>query len=68
MPFTCGAWLLGHTIIVQVNNINTRVQVIHQVLQTKKILIYRKRTTCNIHKIHIHTIHIFDVNKNTMHF
>jgi hypothetical protein len=35
MLFTCGAWLLGHKIIVQVTNLNTPVQVIHKVLQTK---------------------------------
>ena len=65
MLFTCGAWLLGHKIIVHINNLNTPVQVIHQVLQTKDYLFIVKS---NIHKIHIHTIHIFDVNKHTMYF
>ena len=35
MLTTCGACLLGRKIMVQLNNLNTPVQVIHQVLQTK---------------------------------
>jgi hypothetical protein len=62
MITTSGACLLGRKIMVQVNNLNTPVQVIHQVLQTKNYLFIVKS---NIHKIHIHTIHIFDVNKQT---
>jgi hypothetical protein len=35
MLTTCVACLLGRKIMIQVNNLNTPVQVIHQVMQTK---------------------------------
>jgi hypothetical protein len=54
MLTTSGACLLGRKIMIQVNNLNTPVKVIHQVMQTKiRILvlqyIHRILYTSSIH-------------------
>ena len=43
MLFTCGAWLLGHKIIVQLNNLNTHSTSYTSSPANEKLLINSKK-------------------------
>ena len=62
MLITHGACVLGSKIMIQINNLNTSYASSHANQNVAFII----KGLHVIYKIHIHTIHIFDVNNYTM--